>query len=119
MTDARKRGRQWSMAAKKQIVREAAHPGISVRAVADRHNVDPSQIYDWRRKFPDAAVDPEPVREDVADFLPVEIGPGLSPGGSTPLYNMSITLAGGHQVMAGRDVSPALMGAVLEMLARR
>ncbi|RED43068.1 hypothetical protein DFP90_1411, partial [Aestuariispira insulae] len=31
MTDGRKRGRQWSMAAKKQIVREAAQPGTSVR----------------------------------------------------------------------------------------
>lgn len=119
MADGRKRGRQWSMAAKKQIVREAAQPGTSVREVADRHDVDPSQIYDWRKKFPEAAVDPEPVKEDSPDFLPVEITAGSSPGGSTPLYNLSITLAGGHQVMAGRDVSPALMGAVLEMLARQ
>ena len=92
MTDGRKRGRQWSTAAKKQIVREAAQPGINVREVADGHDVDPSRIYGWCKKFPEAAVDPESVKEDVPELLPVEITLDSYPAGSTPLYNLSVTL---------------------------
>ena len=45
------RRRRWSDEAKERIVGEAFANGSSVSAASRRNGVDPSQIYDWRRKL--------------------------------------------------------------------
>jgi transposase len=45
------RRRRWSSEEKLEILREASAPGSSVGAVARRHDISRSQIYQWRRAF--------------------------------------------------------------------
>ena len=45
------RRRRWTDEAKQRIFAEAFESGISVLTAASRHDVDPLQIYDWRRRL--------------------------------------------------------------------
>ena len=65
------RRRRWSPEEKLEILREASAPGSSVGAVARRHDISRSQIYQWRRAFRSGKLRPESFA--VVDFLPVEV----------------------------------------------
>ena len=65
------RRRRWSSEEKLQILREASAPGSSVGAVARRHDICRSQIYQWRRAFRSGKLRSESLA--VVDFLPVEV----------------------------------------------
>ncbi len=65
------RRRRWSSEEKLQILREASAPGSSVGAVARRHDISRSQIYQWRRAFRSGRLRSESLA--VVDFLPVEV----------------------------------------------
>src|ERR1700722_5816128 len=66
----RPKHRQWSEAAKRQIVAETLEPGSSVSIVARRHDVNANQVFKWRRE-----IAPEQVlaAEENMSLLPVEI----------------------------------------------
>ncbi|WP_051882332.1 IS66-like element accessory protein TnpA [Parvularcula oceani] len=66
------RRRVWPDELKRQIVEESYDRDTTVLEVGRRHEVDPAQIYAWRKKF--TAEVPEPTRS----FLPVEIGTASS-----------------------------------------
>jgi transposase len=70
LTGAERR-RRWSSEEKLQILREASAPGSSVGAVARRHDICRSQIYQWRRAFRSGRLCSESLA--VVDFLPVEV----------------------------------------------
>lgn len=65
------RRRRWSSEDKLRILREASAPGSSVGAVACRHDISRSQIYQWRRAFRSGRLRSESLA--VVDFLPVEV----------------------------------------------
>ena len=65
------RRRRWSSEEKLEILREASAPGSSVGAVARRHDISRSQIYQWRRAFRSGKLRSESFA--VVDFLPVEV----------------------------------------------
>jgi transposase len=65
------RRRRWSSEEKLEILREASAPGSSVGAVARRHDISRSQIYQWRRAFRSGRLRSESFA--VVDFLPVEV----------------------------------------------
>lgn len=65
------RRRRWSSEEKLGILREASAPGSSVGAVARRHDISRSQIYQWRRAFRSGRLRSESFA--VVDFLPVEV----------------------------------------------
>jgi len=65
------RRRRWSSEEKLQILREASAPGSSVGAVARRHNICRSQLYQWRRAFRSGRLGSKSLA--VVDFLPVEV----------------------------------------------
>ena len=65
------RRRRWSSEEKLEILREASAPGSSVGAVARRHDISRSQIYQWRRAFRSGRLRSETFA--VVDFLPVEV----------------------------------------------
>lgn len=46
-----KRRRVWPEGLKRQIVEESNAPGVSVCDVARRYDLDPAQLYQWRKKF--------------------------------------------------------------------
>ena len=68
------RRRRWSSEEKLEILREASAPGSSVGAVARRHDISRSQIYQWRRAFRSGRLRSESFA--VVDFLPVEVCDG-------------------------------------------
>ena len=70
LTGAERR-RRWSSEEKLQILREASAPGSSVGAVARRHDICRSQIYQWRRAFRSGRLRSESLA--VVGFLPVEV----------------------------------------------
>jgi transposase len=49
------RRRSWSVEEKARIVAESLDPAVSVSAVAERHGLNPNQLYGWRRQFREAA----------------------------------------------------------------
>ncbi len=96
--------RRWSVEFKRRVVGEAAAPGVSVSAVARRHDLNANQVFNWRRRYgADGA------------FLPVAIagsgssgiahadvsGPLESPGGVAG--EIEIVLSAGHRVVLRGD----------------
>ena len=86
-------------------------PGVRVRAVARRHEVAPSQIYDWRKKFLGSV--------------------GVSGGGSfaalvvapddaAPSWpgRMEVRCGNGRTVTAGRDVDVMVLAQLIAALER-
>jgi len=68
------RRRRWSSEEELEILREASAPGSSVGAVARRHDISRSQVYQWRRAFRTGRLRSESFA--VVDFLPVEVCDG-------------------------------------------
>ena len=50
------RRRRWSTAEKHSIVQETYLPGMSVSLVARKYNINPSQLFYWRRLMEDGAL---------------------------------------------------------------
>jgi len=51
------RRRRWAPAEKKAMVDETYAPGMSVSAVARKHGIPPSQLFYWRRRMEDGALE--------------------------------------------------------------
>lgn len=60
------RRRNWPIEVKLKIVEESCAPDVSVSEVARRHDLDPAQLFAWRRKFGVS-------KRQSLDFLPVEV----------------------------------------------
>lgn len=56
ITSAERR-RRWAPAEKKAMVDETYLPGMSVSAVARRHGIPPSQLFYWRRRMEEGALE--------------------------------------------------------------
>ena len=104
------RRRRWTDEAKQRIVEEAFQRGVPVLAVARRHDVDPSQIYDWRRRlFPQ-------ISRGVCGFAPVIVTPDVSVSSSRG--QMEIVCGNGRRIIVDRDVDVAALLRVLAGLER-
>jgi transposase len=67
------RRRRWTLEQKLVLVEEVSRPGSSVAAVADRHGVSRSLLFEWRRQIREGTM-PCLVRADAAATLvPVRI----------------------------------------------
>jgi transposase len=104
------RRRRWSDAEKLRILEEASIAGARVRAVARRHAVAPSQIYDWRKK-----VGPERVVCETG-FAAVVVSPDNQaiswPG------RMEVRCGNGRTITAGRDVDVMVLVQLVAALER-
>lgn len=104
------RRRRWTDEAKQRIVAEAFESGISVLTAARRHEVDPSQIYDWRRRlFP-------LVSKGLGEFAAVVVTPQVC--ASSSRGQMEIVCGNGRRVIVDRDVDVAALLRVLAGLER-
>ncbi|WP_193371632.1 IS66-like element accessory protein TnpA [Pelagibius marinus] len=98
MADGGKRKRRsYSTAFKRRVVSETLEPGVSVAAVARRHDLNANMVFLWRR---DARFGP--VR-DAPAFLPVEIEPAEVRGEHPEAVGcgageIEIALASGHRL---------------------
>lgn len=61
-----KRKRSWPKDLKRQIVAESDAEDVTVCEVARRYDIEPSQLFHWRKQFRDEAA-------QRAEFLPVEL----------------------------------------------
>lgn len=108
----RRKRRQWSEAAKRQIVAETLEPGSSVSIVARRHDVNANQVFKWRREM--APKQRRAANEGVR-MLPVEIVPEpvhrARSGGA-----IEIAFACGARVCLRGEVSPETLRQVIELL---
>jgi transposase len=104
------RRRRWSDAEKLRILDEASIPGVPVRAVARRHAVAPSQIYDWRKKFGPTRVACDP------DFAAVVVSPD-DRATSWP-GRMEVRCGNGRTITAGRDVDVVVLAQLVAALER-
>ena len=119
--------RRWSEEDKRRLVAETLMPGETVRAVARRHGVNTSQLFTWRKRFPQldvaAATAPAPL------FATVEIAPPGEASGvgaaasevkaTAPGGVIEIELPRGGRVRISGSVEPALVTSALRALVRR
>ena len=104
------RRRRWTDEAKQRIVEEAFQRGLPVLTVARRHDVDPSQIYDWRKRlFPQ-------ISRGISGFAPVVVTPDVSVSSSRG--QMEIVCSNGRRIIVDRDVDVAALLRVLAGLER-
>jgi len=61
-----KRRRNWPKELKRRIVEESYGPDVSVCDVARRHDLDPAQLFAWRKMFRERASPP-------VSFVPVTV----------------------------------------------
>ena len=61
-----KRKRTWPKDLKRQIVAESDAEGVTVCEVARRYDIEPSQLFHWRKQFRDEAA-------KAIEFFPVEL----------------------------------------------
>lgn len=105
------RRRRWSDEQKLRIVEQASRPGTSVRSVARQYQVAPSQIYDWRKMFLEAAA--------VADgdgFAAVVVSPDHQ---AAPWSGrMEVRCSNGRTITVGRDVDVTVLAKLVAVLDR-
>ena len=65
----RERRRRWSLETKLMVVAESQEASACVRAVAARHDIYPSLIFNWRRQVREGRLS----RPGLPDFVPVRL----------------------------------------------
>ena len=118
--------RRWSDEAKRRLVAETLVPGATVHSVAQRHGVNTSQLFTWRKRLR-AEFDLPPVEPPVPAFAAVELAPmpettdtadGTVADGVAPAGVIEIELPRGRVRISG-EVAPAVVTAALRALTRR
>src|SRR3954452_8965419 len=105
------RGRRWPEALKRQIVAETLEHGSSVSIVERRHDVNATQLFQWRRQL--LAKSPA----SGGTLLPVEIvpeqdrGPRAESGGS-----IEIEFGNGARLRMRGAVAPEMLRRVIDLL---
>lgn len=121
--------RNFRISDKKRIVAEAMAAGATVSGVAKKYGIDTPLLFRWKREF--APPPSEPV------FLPVTLGEGLEhrePSGAMGLpacppppapviverqpEGIEVELVGGRRVRFARDMEPAAICAMIDLLER-
>ncbi|HET6469127.1 MAG TPA: transposase [Geminicoccaceae bacterium] len=121
--------RRWSVEAKRRLVAETLVPGATVHAVAQRHGVNTSQLFTWRKRFR-GEFGRAPIESPAPAFAVVELAAvpeaketsgeaiaaadALTSGGV-----IEIELPQGARVRILGEVAPAVVTAALRALMRR
>jgi transposase len=123
---------QHSIEEKLRIVQETRARGASVAAVARRHNINPNQVFAWRRLCRQGLLVPQAAKSE-AKMLPVKVStPTVLPseraaptmarptaGTKRSARRIEIRLRNGHRiVLCGRVDSDAL-SRVIDLLVQR
>lgn len=73
------RRRDWAETEKIAIVAKALEPGVNVSEIARRHDINPQQLFGWRRRFRAEALIEESHAGAATTFAPVVIASPSSP----------------------------------------
>ena len=121
--------RRWSVEAKRRLVAETLVPGATVHAVAQRHGVNTSQLFTWRKRFR-GHLGQAPTEPPAPAFAAVELVavPGAretsdeamaATDAVTSAGVIEIELPQGARVRISGEVAPAVVMAALRALMRR
>jgi transposase len=113
------RRRRWTLEQKLALVEEVSRPGASVAAVADRHGMSRSLLFEWRRQVRDGTM-PGVVRADAAATLvPVRIVqdalPKKAPRRSAERMSkvaaaVEVVLSNGRVLRVSEAIAPEVLG---------
>jgi transposase len=122
------RRRRWRLEDKLRMLAELDEPGMSVAAVARRHEISRGLLHHWRRQLGKRALSELPQLQ----FVPLQIveavrpepisepAPGAKAGRSLKRGGMmEIELGDGRRVRVDRDVDGDALRRVIEALAPR
>jgi transposase len=121
--------RRWSDEAKRRLVAETLVPGATVHSVAQRHGVNTSQLFTWRKRFR-GELGQAPTEPPAPAFAAVELVavPGATQtsdeamAGADALTSggvIEIELPQGARVRIAGEVAPAVVTAALRALVWR
>ena len=114
----RKPRRNWPKSLKRQIVEESNEPGVSVCEVARRYDLDPGQLFQWRKKFGLGAGQNADGIDDL-DFIAIEVGeePSMESSGPDDSAEASsrfeIAFPNGRHLFVPADTSPELVRSMI------
>lgn len=118
------RRRSWPEELKRKLLEEAEQPGENICRVARRHDIEPTQLYQWRKKFRDEA--------SATKFIPVEViddtgckseqsgtlkkvsVPPLNAGRPDP--RLEIACKSGHTLFVPCDIEPKRLSRLVSAL---
>jgi transposase len=123
--------RQYTLDEKRQIVQETHVRGASVAVVARRHDLNPNQVFAWRRLYRQGLLKAD-AAQGTAELLPVKVStPTVMPSEraarapkepavvAAAVPSIEIKLANGHSLIVRGDVEAKHLTRVLDVLARR
>jgi transposase len=122
--------RQHTLEEKLQIVQETHVRGASVAVVARRHDLNPNQVFAWRRLYRQGLLKADAAQAS-AQLLPVKVStPTVIPseraarvGRESPVVavvaSIEIKLANGHGLIVRGEVDAKQIARVIDVLVRR
>jgi transposase len=122
--------RQHTLDEKRQIVQETHVRGASVAVVARRHDLNPNQVFAWRRLYRQGLLK-EGAAQASAQLLPVKVStPTVLPSERAArapkesravavVPSIEVKLANGHSLIVRGDVELKQIARLIELLVRR
>ena len=125
--------RQHTIEEKLRIVLETHVRGASVATVAQRHNVNPNQVFAWRQLYRRGLLDPKaaaegppmlPVKVSTPTMLPSERAQSASPSNAVgrpkgSSRRIEIKLSNGHSIVLYGRVDAEGLSRVIDLLVQR
>ena len=106
-----RRRRAWPTEFKKRVVMESCDPDVSVSEVARRYELDPAQLFAWRKKYL-----PSPASETA--FLPVDVVPEQTPAVPALSDRIEVVLTNGRRLFVPATIEPKQLGRLVRTLDR-
>ena len=122
--------RQYTLEEKRRIVQETHARGASVSWVARQHDLNPNQIFAWRRLYRQGLLKADAPAES-APILPVKVTtPTVVPSAraarvprearpNTAIADIEIKLANGHTLILRGAIDVKQLARVIDVLVRR
>ena len=115
-----RRNRSWPEALKREIVAASFAPGSSVSVVARQYDVNPNQVFGWRKRYRDASRAPAVL--SAPQLIPVIVTAepdAVAAPPSTVAATIEIDLAGKYCVRISGGIDAHALRRVLDVLERR
>ena len=109
--EGRKR-RTWPPRLKRQIVEESCAPDVTVCEVARRYDLDPAQLFAWRKKF-------LPPAEPMPAFLPIEMSDNAQTAEADDGPDrIEVVLTNGRRLFVSAVIEPKQLSRLVRALDR-
>lgn len=109
------RRRSWTTEQKLALVEEVSRPGASVAAIADRHGVSRSLLFDWRRQVREGTMPGVTRTEGAPTLVPVRVVPDAPTPRSSiarsgrPAASVEVVLGNGRILRVAETIRPEVL----------